>query len=52
MHLREDRRHVQDSDVRRARAQLKTRLNLEMACTEEMVEYARNALGQTCLSCS
>lgn len=40
MHLREDRRHVQDSDVRRARAQLKTRLNLEMACTEEMVEYA------------
>ena len=40
MHLREDRRHVQDSDVQRARAQLKTRLNLEMACTEEMVEYA------------
>ncbi len=40
MHLREDRRHVQDSDVRRARAQISTRLNLEMACTPAMVEYA------------
>ncbi len=40
MHLREDRRHVQDSDVQRARAQIKTRLNLEMACTQEMIDYA------------
>lgn len=40
MHLREDRRHVQDSDVRRARAQIQTRLNLEMACTSAMVDYA------------
>jgi len=40
MHLREDRRHVQDSDVARARAQIATRLNLEMACTPEMVDYA------------
>ncbi|MBT62472.1 MAG: pyridoxine 5'-phosphate synthase [Puniceicoccaceae bacterium] len=40
MHLREDRRHVQDSDVSRARAQIATRLNLEMACTPEMVDYA------------
>jgi pyridoxine 5-phosphate synthase len=40
MHLREDRRHVQDSDVRRARAQIQTRLNLEMACTQEMIDYA------------
>jgi pyridoxine 5-phosphate synthase len=40
MHLREDRRHVQDSDVRRARRQIGTRLNLEMACTTEMIEYA------------
>lgn len=40
LHLREDRRHVQDSDVRRARAALTTRLNLEMACTPEMVDYA------------
>ena len=40
IHLREDRRHVQDSDVRRAREQIKTRLNLEMACTPEMIAYA------------
>lgn len=40
MHLREDRRHVQDSDVQRARARIGTRLNLEMACTPEMIECA------------
>jgi pyridoxine 5-phosphate synthase len=40
IHLREDRRHIQDSDVLRARAQIKTRLNLEMACTPAMIEYA------------
>jgi len=40
MHLREDRRHVQETDVQRAREQIKTRLNLEMACTSQMVEYA------------
>ncbi|MFP4069994.1 MAG: pyridoxine 5'-phosphate synthase [Opitutales bacterium] len=40
MHLREDRRHVQDADVRRAREQIATRLNLEMACTPEMIAYA------------
>jgi pyridoxine 5-phosphate synthase len=40
MHLREDRRHVQDSDVERARACIGTRLNLEMACTLEMIDYA------------
>lgn len=40
IHLREDRRHVQESDVSRARAMLRTRLNLEMACTPAMVAYA------------
>ncbi len=40
MHLREDRRHVQDSDVQRVREQMTTRLNFEMACTPEMVAYA------------
>lgn len=40
MHLREDRRHVQDSDVQRAREQISTRLNLEMACTPAMIDYA------------
>ena len=40
MHLREDRRHVQLSDIQRARTQIGTRLNLEMACTREMINYA------------
>lgn len=40
MHLREDRRHVQASDVERVKAQMRTRLNLEMACTPAMIDYA------------
>jgi pyridoxine 5-phosphate synthase len=40
VHLREDRRHIQDSDVRRLRECVHTRLNLEMACTKEMVALA------------
>lgn len=40
IHLREDRRHVQESDVCRARERIQTRLNLEMACTSEMIEFA------------
>ena len=40
MHLREDRRHVQQSDIDRVRAAMSTRLNLEMACTQEMIDYA------------
>lgn len=40
MHLREDRRHVQSFDIESVKASIKTRLNLEMACTEEMTEYA------------
>jgi len=40
IHLREDRRHVQESDVQRVREQIGTRLNLEMACTSAMVDYA------------
>ncbi len=41
LHLREDRRHIQDNDVRRMRPVLKTRMNLEIAVTEEMVEFAK-----------
>jgi pyridoxine 5-phosphate synthase len=41
LHLREDRRHIQDDDVRRMRPVLKTRMNLEMAVTDEMVEFAK-----------
>ena len=39
-HLREDRRHVQDEDVRRLRELTHIRLNLEMAATDEMVAIA------------
>src|SRR5688572_21747507 len=39
-HLREDRRHIQDRDVWKLREVVKTRLNLEMANTAEMVEIA------------
>ena len=40
VHLREDRRHMQEEDIARLRACIRTRLNLEMACTDWMVEYA------------
>jgi len=40
VHLREDRRHIQDHDVERIRLAIKTRLNLEMAPVEEMVGIA------------
>ncbi len=40
VHLREDRRHIQDEDVRRLRAQTQIKLNLEMAATPEMIELA------------
>jgi pyridoxine 5-phosphate synthase len=39
-HLREDRRHIQDHDVERLKAIVKTNLNLEMAVTEEMLKIA------------
>ena len=41
LHLREDRRHIQDDDVRRMRPVLKTRMNLEIAVTDEMVAFAQ-----------
>lgn len=40
VHLREDRRHIQDADVRRLRELTHVRLNLEMAATDEMVGIA------------
>ena len=40
VHLREDRRHIQDADVRRLREQTHIKLNLEMAATAEMVDIA------------
>src|SRR5580704_10057152 len=40
VHLREDRRHIQDHDVRRLRELVHIKLNLEMAATDEMVGIA------------
>ena len=40
-HLREDRRHIQDDDVERLKTTVRTVLNLEMACTAEMIGIAR-----------
>jgi pyridoxine 5-phosphate synthase len=40
VHLREDRRHIQERDVWRLRESIATRLNLEMACTPEMTAFA------------
>jgi len=40
VHLREDRRHIQDRDVELLRARIRTKLNLEMAATAEMVQKA------------
>ena len=40
LHLREDRRHIQDADVYLMRNQLKTRMNLEMAVIDEMLAIA------------
>ncbi|MFA7330204.1 MAG: pyridoxine 5'-phosphate synthase [Candidatus Delongbacteria bacterium] len=42
-HLREDRRHIQDRDLRLIRELVTTHLNLEMAATEEMVRIALDA---------
>ncbi|CAO96041.1 pyridoxine 5'-phosphate synthase [Erwinia tasmaniensis] len=40
VHLREDRRHINDRDVRILRQTIQTRMNLEMAVTDEMVDIA------------
>ncbi len=42
VHLREDRRHITDADLPRIKAAVRTRLNLEMAATAEMVRIARD----------
>lgn len=39
-HLREDRRHIQDDDVRRLRKRISTYFNLELACTDEILDIA------------
>jgi pyridoxine 5-phosphate synthase len=48
IHLREDRRHIRDDDLRRIRAAIERPLNLEMAATEEMLGIARQARPHAC----
>lgn len=48
LHLREDRRHIQDADVRVLRGLLKTHMNLEMAATEEMLGIACEVRPHDC----
>jgi pyridoxine 5-phosphate synthase len=46
LHLREDRRHIQDRDVYALKGLLKTHMNLEMAVTEEMLKIAAEVAPQ------
>ena len=48
LHLREDRRHIQDDDVIHLRESISTKMNLEMAITGEMVEIATNVKPEDC----
>ncbi|MFN3785408.1 MAG: pyridoxine 5'-phosphate synthase, partial [Thiothrix sp.] len=48
VHLREDRRHIQDADVYALRRHCTRRLNLEMAATDEMVGIACDVLPNDC----
>lgn len=48
LHLREDRRHIQDRDVRALRDLLQTRMNLECAVTEAMLAIARDVRPADC----
>src|SRR4051812_48478723 len=40
LHLREDRRHIKDADVETIRPKILTRMNLESAVTQEMIDFA------------
>ena len=48
LHLREDRRHIQDADVEILREQLTTKMNLEMATTDEMIAIAAKIKPEDC----
>ena len=48
LHLREDRRHIQERDVERLKGILRTRMNLEMAVTEEMLRIAERYRPEEC----
>ncbi|MDO4906543.1 pyridoxine 5'-phosphate synthase [Neisseria sp.] len=46
LHLREDRRHIKDADVSAIKNAIRTRMNLEMALTEEMLENALKVMPE------
>ena len=48
VHLREDRRHIQDRDVLVMSETLQTRMNLEMAVTDEMIAFAEKVKPAHC----
>lgn len=48
IHLREDRRHIQDRDLEILRKTVQTKLNLEMAATEEMIAIASRIKPEQC----
>ena len=48
MHLREDRRHIQERDVELVQQVMQTRLNLEMAVTDSMLTFAQRIAPQEC----
>lgn len=48
VHLREDRRHIQDDDVRNLKRQLTVPLNLEMAATETIMQFAKEINPEYC----
>jgi pyridoxine 5-phosphate synthase len=48
LHLREDRRHIQDHDVRSLRTLLQTRMNLELALSGEMLSFAAELRPADC----
>src|SRR5205809_5645006 len=48
VHLREDRRHIRERDVEIIKAVMLTRLNLEMAVTDEMLAYAEKVMPEHC----
>jgi len=48
LHLREDRRHIQERDVEMLKGILQTRMNLEMAVTEEMLTIAERVQPEEC----
>lgn len=48
VHLREDRRHIQDSDVYNIKKHISLPLNLEMACSDDIVNIACDVVPNTC----